>query len=286
MDELRHRQLINELKKFYQDLWAPYEATQPKHLYHYTSLDGLRGIARTALLWASDIAHMSTDTNDGKYMLEVIRPVVNGAQVPFVFKRLFESDEALLQLGKEWFLYIACFSTTSTIESQWQEYAASCTGCAIELDYDSLFAACNGGKEYALCKVLYNRNDQELFVSKTINNALRVRREWSRSEADDRAFWFELLLVLILCGVRFKHSSYASEDEWRVLIMDPDRRSAKLRLGMNGKDIWYRPVFVGQGIVQRILRGSACDRTASQLEADLTNAAFEGVPVHDCAIKS
>lgn len=248
---------------------------QPEKLYHYTSLDGLRGIAKHALLWASDILRMRTDDRDGKHMFDVIRPIISRTMIDERFKTWL-ADPANLGLGDAWFIYSASFSTTSTIDSQWRDYAERGTGCAIEVDCASLSAERHDGRAYPLARVLYDEDKQRGIIEEIVKDALRLPRTLGIA-ADDKDFGIELLRTLIVAGVRFKRSCFAPEDEWRAIMMEP-RESAESHPGLHGQ-VSHQNISVSNGIVRRILRGPACGRTATQLREELDGTAFTGIPI-------
>ena len=66
------QELDAQLGTYLEWLWAGWDDSPPKHVYHYTSVGGMRGILGGAAFWASDIRYMNDATEEG-YAWNVVR---------------------------------------------------------------------------------------------------------------------------------------------------------------------------------------------------------------------
>src|SRR6266699_2930071 len=56
---------------YQESLWAEWDESPSDHLYHYTSLNGLRGILESRAFWATDIRYMN-DMSEAGYASNVV----------------------------------------------------------------------------------------------------------------------------------------------------------------------------------------------------------------------
>src|SRR5665213_2926135 len=117
----------------------------PDHLYHYTSVDALRGILSSHAMRCTDAAFMN-DTTEMTHALplatNVVESFIGGSVDPIVQKTLqsLVSEEFksgfLAQVNSQYFLM--CFTTLSDDLPQWRSYADDANGVCIAFDLREL----------------------------------------------------------------------------------------------------------------------------------------------------
>jgi hypothetical protein len=261
------------------ELWNPHnEVDRPNKLYHYTSLAGLRGILASRQIWITDIGSLRNDPRDGLYYATVIPNVLRRKSVPPRVVDYFSQGEVMM-LGGQVFAYVASFSARRNLGSQWQEFADAGRGAAIEVNFDAIFRDGATASDYALMKMMYDRKVQEAKLVGIIDYAIHQLREFDLSSKAKESYWAEILTPLLVCGAFFKNPSYASEQEWRVWKLRPDRSTGAERPGSNGTKIWYETLHLTDEIVSRIVLGPRCELGVSDALELAQSAALPAVRV-------
>ncbi len=244
-------------------LWI--DPPYPSHLYHYSSMAGVRGILESRELWLSDIRSMN-DPRDGTYWSEVFGKILDRKSVPDLVRYPFQRGDGI-GIGEAWFSYLICFSPASDLESQWRDYADHGTGCAIEFSFDALLKNADGGKLYAWTPMEYDADVQRAKAEETINAAIRLfRNERDNLTRDEvNIYWTYAAFSFLLCGTRFKHPDYRQEQEWRIFISRPKREGANYRIGARGAEIPYLKLPFASDAVSGLVKGPACSCSNDEL---------------------
>ncbi len=244
-------------------LWT--EPTHPLHLYHYSSMGGIRGILESHELWLSDIRWMN-DRHDGTYWTEVFSKILGRKSVPEFVRERFQRHDGV-GIGEAWFTYVACFSPTSDLKYQWREYANQGAGGAIEFSFDTLLERANDGKVYGWTPMEYDPDVQRRKAEETIDAAISLfrdeREDLTANEA--RFYWIDAAFSFLLCGTRFKHPDYREEQEWRLFISRRTRAGADYRAGARGPGMPYLRLPFAPDVVAGIVKGSNCTCTNDEL---------------------
>lgn len=260
------------LLQFQEDLWRTHHTEPPETLYHYSPPLGVRGILEAHELWVSSIQRLN-DKRDGVYSLDVFWPILRRKSVPDPVRDLFGRE--LRRIGEIWFLYVASFCAAKDLESQWKNYGADGTGCAIAVNLERLFEKSSNGKDFALFRVLYDEGDQRVKAEKTIDHAIGLSRELEISKRDLNAFWIEAMIYSLLpCGVRFKNPSYTSEQEWRILMIRADQSTANTRTLPDGVETTYLKLPLDRTLIDGVLLGPQCSYTTEEMKAMLVAGGF------------
>ena len=103
-----------------------HDLAEGSHLYHYTTLSGMRGILKDRALWYGHASSLN-DPMEMQYGREIISNVLNDAM-----KRQEQEDIRVFQtrllaeveaFGKNMFhTFVACFCDSGNLLSQWREY--------------------------------------------------------------------------------------------------------------------------------------------------------------------
>jgi len=214
-------------------------------IYHYTGIEGLRGILESQSLWTTDFHFLKdfTELLIFRGLLEnellsradaTTKEIVHGV-LDGIYGMLENMNDPLaLQI------YISSFSMERDSSSQWREYGQY----AIGFDYKKLDALRT--KEFHQYKkvvkfsffddVVYgvvNRIPQEL--EKDVDEILNILRQYSSYEEKKRRQCTE---KFFRCMCRFKDEGYRKENEYRLVFFCRKSELNKPR----SKEIKYRNV--------------------------------------------
>jgi hypothetical protein len=207
-------------------------AVPPSYLYHYTSLEGLRGIMRERRLWVTDIRFLN-DSSELRQFFQTLRMVgddptrvlqspkhVNelnvwrGADGQPDYRvwstRVLDFMENLLSPEQDSsFMGVTCFSAVSDDLNQWRGYAPA-QGVALRFDGARLqkWAIGNG---YGLIKCKYGPpfEDEVAEVLLKIDQSLSVESPFYMS----RYLFPAVLRIAAGC----KNNTFSAEQEWRII---------------------------------------------------------------------
>lgn len=215
------------------DVIAPY--IQPD-LFHYTTVEGLRGIIESNALRASSAYHLN-DSSEIEYGCQLVVDATQkwlkvnsgkqslGLKMLQVINATVTSDPS--RIGRYFGIYVVCFCENGNLLSQWRAYgqtggfAIGMLSSALELD---LLAP--GFFDTRLLKVIYDPQEQEQIIHSVITAYLEEveNKDLYTIPADPQQkmrfqsrlglFLQELLLEQV---VRFKNPAFAEEREWRIV---------------------------------------------------------------------
>lgn len=198
---------------------------EPSIIYHYTGIDGLKGILQSQSLWATDF-HFSNDYTEllifgrllGNELLlrsdaitkKIVHSVLNGIY------GLLENmgDHLALQI------YISSFSKKGDLLSQWRGYGRY----AIGFDYKELDALRSKefhqyGNSFAFSffdDVVYGVEDRiPQVLEKDVDEILNVLPQYGSHEENKR---FQFIEKFFRCMCRFKHQGFQEENEYRLVF--------------------------------------------------------------------
>jgi hypothetical protein len=101
----------------------------PAHLFHFSSLAGIKAILKSRALWASD-ARLMADKTELAYSASVLRE--SATRTGYYFEKVRDTlAEELLETC----MHIASLSLEPCLRSQWTAYADGGRGCAISFDF-------------------------------------------------------------------------------------------------------------------------------------------------------
>jgi hypothetical protein len=194
-------------------------------LYHYTNSDGLLGIMKNQKLWATDSTYLN-DSQEIKHGLELVEKIIcdvkNNTTCPFSNKILNGIKERIYKYSDE--IYVACFSESGDLLSQWKGYGSHGDGFSIKLDPRELlrqkrrFPFVN----IAIKKVIYEIETQNKIIASQIDFTLKKANtlfcEYPNHEEDivsdsagSAAYYVRNM------AIRFKDNVFSEEKEWRAI---------------------------------------------------------------------
>lgn len=202
----------------------------PEVLYHYTSLSGIDGIARSKSVWASAVQYMN-DYKEFRLAIEIARRQLDSERSRETnVKRAAVLQYLRDQLQRAEDLEVCVFSLSSNgdLLSQWRGYCPPNGGYSIGFGAQDLRkVAATQGAFLAPC--VYDINLHEKLVADALKPLLEQISSELPSAEEDLSSFGERFVNLLLDQVIFiapliKHSSFREENEWRITWM-PRRRS-------------------------------------------------------------
>jgi len=214
----------------HQRAWRNAHTSVPERLYHYTTLDGLKGMITSGCIWASDVRFMN-DASELSYASGLVAEET---------RRVFEStsDERAkvilphtstilnaFDVGPRPFS--ACFCTDPDLLSQWRGYTNSQVGYSLGLDFRFPL---EGHSDFLppplLRKVIYDPEEQRSWVRRITEQWLNTGFKLLDTMTDlSPADVFvgspirQLGLALSEQHLCFKHQGFEEESEWRFIIL-------------------------------------------------------------------
>jgi hypothetical protein len=188
-------------------------------LHHYTSFNGLMGILTSNAVWASDVRFLNDDTeiDYGKRVcFDALMGIHDRRLLPYV-GAIARSLEANFGVDT----YVACFSRSGTLQSQWMDYADRHRGYAIAFDglcLSWLWAP----PALRLMPVEYGPKAQNLRARRAVERALEDIDLERRHRSPNLEFTIQSRLHLLavemmyLCA-SFKSWGWRREQEWRLI---------------------------------------------------------------------
>ena len=217
-------------------------------LYHYTTLDGLKGITESHSIWATAINYLN-DASEIRYGCSVLDEVLTGwekanetnnSRAACVLELLRDAFNARDAKTGEMEFYVACFCEEGNLLSQWRAYGQA-GGYSIGFALRGRGLQRVGpprlvdikpekkGYETRLVRVIYEPTEQRERLHAVLRFALPILDdpELLRTipEGDKEASRGYLVLATVIIEgfllqeiVRFKNKAFAEEHEWRIVV--------------------------------------------------------------------
>lgn len=198
----------------------------PQRLWHYTSLDGLRGILSTDRVWATD-AGFTPDITEFVHAREIARAYLD-RQDPRTDAGRF-AKEIGLKLVEEEFetgtlsaaqteVFIASFCSTANLKSQWVEYGDAGKGVGIAFALGGRRPPAEYKIAVTLAPCVYSRSDAESLVYAALKHFLSTAAQLHADTNDlrwvarQRADW---KLVDMIFNLPFDRAAFDRQMEQR-----------------------------------------------------------------------
>ena len=227
----------------FHSFWLPLHSFSDQLvLYHYTTLQGLKGILQTKSLWCTDTSSLN-DPMELKYGKKLIIDKLNE-------KMKIEGNETIKDLLNNlikfvnifdiylYRVFVACFCEDDNLLSQWRAYAGKGVGYNIGFNFATETKFSHNPQNLSdkshliLRKIIYDSDKQDEIISRSIDDiieeAKRVKEDFS-SHSSLPATWpsqaaLETVNILFDIIISLKNSVFKEEQEWRLIkIIDPDR---------------------------------------------------------------
>ena len=266
----------------------PIKKNPPKILYHYTSIDGLKGILDSRCLWASQI-HFLNDTQEFNYSIDILKKLVSEFKEGLPPKKALSTvplkpEECLRSfygLTEDIFkieaisklpVCVFSFSENGNLLSQWRGYCPPGGGYSIGFRSELLIPWLKT-KKLLIEPCIYIENEQEIilrneFTKKRDTLIKRVTSEPEKSVEIIQEVWFDFFMEFSRIASVFKHPAFHEECEWRIISepLENKQMSFDVRKSMflpyleiNFNDIQPFPIdliIIGPGPEQHLARFS------------------------------
>ena len=181
--------------------------------YHYTDFEALDGILRCAQLRVNNVLRMNDSAEMRHFMVRLSRAIVERLEAGGETRRAREV-RALFQeeLAEEYSAYAACFSFRRDDAAQWERYGNRGRGVCIAFRGDLLRRMAEG--PLSLHTVFYEDDMTGHPMVDRFCRLIRDREALTGGERDIRLAMRDAWA----CSVAFKHPSFSSEDEVRLVV--------------------------------------------------------------------
>lgn len=199
----------------------------PLTLYHYTSQDGLLGILRHNILWATDIRYLN-DSSEHQYGKDLVehtienRKLIDPLNAAFYDGLIGATD--LLTVFKH---FVISLSEEKDLLSQWHGYTPIGSGFNIGLDGSILAQNVRGSLNSTFVKCLYQPPEQINEINNLLNDTLYYYKGHHFPEEYLKARKSEFSSL----SLAFKHPAFAAENEWRLVVSMPEYVPLEFRTG-------------------------------------------------------
>ena len=192
--------------------------TVPDFLYHYTSGQGLYGIASTGSMWGTNHSFMN-DRSEFEYGLGLLKDTINSrltvTRAPEV-RLVLEAALHFLASGHD-DLYLTCFCEAADLLSQWRGYGSQDSRYCLQFATRPLNALTEPG--FSVQPVIYQADEQSALLDRCLDihiNAMSASQGINLYDLDP------LARCVVGCALdvvtRFKDSAFAEEREWRCVL--------------------------------------------------------------------
>jgi hypothetical protein len=198
-------------------------------IYHYTNAEGLIGILSSGKLWATDIRYLNDSSellHAEKLQRQVLKELIIKAPAGSLQKRLAIKAQEHPPWHSRLQTYVVCFCRDDDLLTQWQAYAAAGSGFSIGFDRRELESLVPNPvpvadgvdvPDVSLKRIEYSEEKQKDSLRLSFNRYInRLPADPSQREIDD--FVTEVAGDVARSASRFKHRSFRSEKEWRIVI--------------------------------------------------------------------
>jgi hypothetical protein len=193
-----------------------FQKPPPDVLYHYTAQVGLRGIVENTELWATKIQYMNDTTEFGlalRMMRQELEGVINNSRRSSEKATAAQFRHSLAGL-EDINICAVCFCEDGDLLSQWRGYAGGGHGYAIGFDVDVLMQIADRSN-FTLGRCIYDAETQRNIVQQVVTHCIQNEVDFTANRR--WGFHGPLADLLFRYGVFFKDSSFADEQEWRLV---------------------------------------------------------------------
>jgi hypothetical protein len=182
-------------------------------IFHYTNLEGFRGIVESKKLWCSDARYLNDymEVESGKQWIRQLVEIFNDEFPSFRYSQKVE-DALNAFVDEETTAFITSFCLNPDLLSQWRGYGAASGGLAIGFDAELLQKA-TGLKIFPVC---YKSDESIKVIHEAIRRAIGKLKSGTPSSRIETVLkdMIESLFVSIITS---KNESFKEEAEFRLV---------------------------------------------------------------------
>lgn len=201
--------------------WYAFAGTE---LTHYTSIKGLVGIIESGGFWLSDHRFLndSEEYHNGRKLVGHIIDRLKDRPRHRPFRHVLSRAADLLENEREPAQYVCAFSTLPDSLDQWRAYAPGEQGVALTFATDPAAPQSHFSMPpvMGLLRIVYGDDRKAMLLTRTIARfSNEYRADLTAGLAPDDAAWARWLAsALAMDFITFKHASYESEAEIRMVV--------------------------------------------------------------------
>ena len=251
----------------------------PKVIYHYTDVRGLIGMIASGRIWATHVSRLN-DAMEYEIGVSFVTNFI-GANLQRASKAII--DKAISQL-RSVDTFIACYSATADVLSQWRAYSGTGTGYCIGLKTSEM--ATIDGRMPLLEKVIYSKTTAESVLSLLLARVDKFLdgHDFGEVEVGCLIGMLEGTFNIVACII--KHSAFEEENEYRQIYQPATSTlslDTKYRMGRFGLTPYVEIGFLQKGKlpIQSIMIGPCRDPDSEirSLELMLSEHGYSDVEV-------
>lgn len=189
------------------------EQNRRKILYHYTDFQAADGILRSAQLRVNNVLNMN-DSAEMRHFMTRLSSAITGRLRGEGFAAQADQLQNLFsqELRKEYSAFAACFSLRRDDAAQWERYGNQGRGVCIAFQGELLRRMAAG--PLSLHTVFY---EDDMTGHPMVDRFCRLVRGKASLSGEDRDIQLAMRDAWA-CSVAFKHPSFSSEDEVRLVV--------------------------------------------------------------------
>lgn len=229
-------QIRKSMETFYSEWLNKHSSDESLILYHYTNLDGLKGILNTRSIWLTNTSTLN-DPTELTYGKDIILNSLNDKFVeetePLIKDLLSDIIAHVMTYESISFkTYVACFCEENNLLSQWRAYGHYGGGYNLGFKFNSNTEFYHRlddsrNKSYVILrKIIYNPIEQHKFVSDYLSSIISSAKEAIVQNDNGRnlpSYWasmasMEAVNILIDLLLSFKNPVFSEEKEWRLIF--------------------------------------------------------------------
>lgn len=226
---------VYEAMRSFQDEWLKrHNYTNAAPLYHYTTLDGLRGILKSRSIWCSHYSSFN-DPLELQYGKGIVLTQLNNSvategndDIKKLLRYIITTIEAFDKA--QYHFFVACFSEAESLLSQWRGYSDDSGGYNLSISFDSETKFSHNIDKLTdessldLRKVIYEADLQKEIVEKCVTkiiegakSALKRLKEKGPLQQDNLPYPIDPVNTLFDIIFSIKHLGFHEEREWRLI---------------------------------------------------------------------
>jgi hypothetical protein len=203
-----------------------YAGRSAEFVYHYTDLEGLRGIVSNNDLWlthsrfSNDDEEITLGQSRAKEAVSAARQRTNRNREWVAY---LERVEALIEQPAGQGVYISCFCREDNLLSQWRTYSSNGVGVSLKLN-PAHFSFATGpdspiGGLMRLWGVIYDRDKQRNLVTEVLHFMFGYKRAGESLPFQERARLAADCIEFYI--PTFKNADFREENECRLIFTPP-----------------------------------------------------------------
>lgn len=203
-----------------------------KTLYHYTTLEGLRGILGNRSVWFTNILSLN-DPQEISYGINIIGEQITKTKSKTNEEWLLKFFDELKDLFENYHTnrfatYISCFCEDEDLLSQWRAYSQKDCGFNIGFRFDENTnfrhdVIQNDESMLELRKVIYKKEEQIKIVTDYLTLIMNSMLELNKMESNRLPVTWRSQALISCVNIlfdfawSFKHKAFSEEKEWRLV---------------------------------------------------------------------